>query len=316
MHDPANVLASIVDVSSGAGHCSGRSVRFEDPLVTSRESALFVPGRLCLFGEHSDWAGGFRRSHPEIAPGFCLVAGTDQGLRGVAARDDAALALETVLADGERRGPERFDASPAALGAAAARADFWSHAAGAAAEVMERCAVGGLSLSIRSDLPARAGLSSSAAVCVLVVRAYSRVYSLDLAPDDEMALAYAGERRTGSACGRMDQVCALGRGVSALSFDGDAMNLDRVEVGGAFPFLIADLRRGKDTRRILRDLQACFPDAPGARAARVRDALGAANRALHVHARAALEAGDVESLGALSVDGELRRDPPRGGFAR
>jgi galactokinase len=22
---------------------------------------LFVPGRICLFGEHSDWAGGYRR---------------------------------------------------------------------------------------------------------------------------------------------------------------------------------------------------------------------------------------------------------------
>jgi galactokinase len=106
----------------------------------------------------------------------------------------------------------------------------------------------------------------------------------------------------------MDQVCALGRGVSALSFDGDAMNLDRVEVGGAFPFLIADLRRGKDTRRILRDLQACFPDAPGARAARVREALGPANRALHVRARAALEAGDVESLGALMTEAQTRFD--------
>ena len=21
---------------------------------------LFVPGRICLFGEHSDWAGGYR----------------------------------------------------------------------------------------------------------------------------------------------------------------------------------------------------------------------------------------------------------------
>jgi len=24
---------------------------------------LFVPGRLCLFGEHSDWAGAYRRTH-------------------------------------------------------------------------------------------------------------------------------------------------------------------------------------------------------------------------------------------------------------
>ena len=26
---------------------------------------LFVPGRICLFGEHSDWAGGYRRINAE-----------------------------------------------------------------------------------------------------------------------------------------------------------------------------------------------------------------------------------------------------------
>ena len=35
---------------------------------------LFVPGRLCLFGEHSDWAGGFRRFNREIVPGRTLVS--------------------------------------------------------------------------------------------------------------------------------------------------------------------------------------------------------------------------------------------------
>ena len=27
---------------------------------------LFVPGRICLFGEHSDWAGGYRRINADI----------------------------------------------------------------------------------------------------------------------------------------------------------------------------------------------------------------------------------------------------------
>ena len=269
---------------------------------------LFVPGRLCLFGEHSDWAGTYRKSHPALAPGRCLVAGTDQGLLGVAAREDGAVVLESRRADGARRAPVRLSPSVDALDAAATRGDFWAHAAGAAAEVVARFGVAGISLKIRSDLPERAGLSSSAAVCVLVVRAYSRAYDLGLAGEDEMALAYAGERRTGSACGRMDQVCALGRGVTALSFDGDAVEIEPVRVGGDLPFLIVDLRRGKDTPRILRDLRACYPDAPGALAARVREALGPANRALHVRARAALERGDAGSLGSLMTEAQARFD--------
>ena len=39
---------------------------------------LFVPGRICLFGEHSDWAGGYRRLNADIEKGYTLICGTDQ----------------------------------------------------------------------------------------------------------------------------------------------------------------------------------------------------------------------------------------------
>jgi hypothetical protein len=41
---------------------------------------LFVSGRLCLFGEHSDWAGEFSNSNPAILPGRTLVVGTQEGV--------------------------------------------------------------------------------------------------------------------------------------------------------------------------------------------------------------------------------------------
>ena len=34
---------------------------------------LFVPGRLCLFGEHSDWAGHYRTMNADIKPGAAIV---------------------------------------------------------------------------------------------------------------------------------------------------------------------------------------------------------------------------------------------------
>ena len=44
---------------------------------------LFVCGRLCLLGEHSDWAGGFRSAaRPDtVHVGRCVVVGTNDGLR-------------------------------------------------------------------------------------------------------------------------------------------------------------------------------------------------------------------------------------------
>jgi hypothetical protein len=35
-----------------------------DVTADSEWLELFVPGRLCVLGEHSDWAGGFRRMNP------------------------------------------------------------------------------------------------------------------------------------------------------------------------------------------------------------------------------------------------------------
>ena len=41
---------------------------------------LFISGRLCLFGEHSDWAGEYRRVNPQMKPGYAIVTGTNQGI--------------------------------------------------------------------------------------------------------------------------------------------------------------------------------------------------------------------------------------------
>ncbi|MCP3983968.1 MAG: GHMP kinase [bacterium] len=249
-------------------------------------------------GEHSDWAAGYRRTHPEISRGHCLVAGTDQGLHAEARPIADALEIESVLPHGEEMGPARIQATVAALTDAAAGADFFSYAAGVAAEAIERFQVGGLRMRVDSDLPVRKGLSSSAAVCVLVARAYSKAYGLGLDVATEMDLAYAGERRTGSECGRMDQVCAYGRQVTSLVFDGEGLQVDVVEPGAEFHFLIVDLRRGKDTRRILSDLNACYPNTQGAVARRVREGLGQANIRLVAEGRRAIETGDVVGLGA------------------
>jgi galactokinase len=261
---------------------------------------IFVPGRLCLLGEHADWAGTYRTRSPAVSVGHCLVTGTDQGLHAEVELLPDALEVTSALPDGTVRGPERVPARPAALAAAAAARGFFSYAAGVAAEVVERYGVGGLRVCVtRADLPIGKGLSSSAALCVLVARAYGQCYGLGLSAQDEMELAYAGERRAGSACGRMDQVCAFGRRTTLLTFDGDSLAVEPITAGGTFALLVIDLRRGKDTRRILADLNACFPDAPGPLAAGVREALGPRNATLVAQAGRALVAGEPAALGAV-----------------
>ena len=61
---------------------------------------LFVPGRLCLFGEHSDWAGMYRIVNADIVKGIAIVSGTEQGIY---ANVEKAINLEgkPVLSDNE-----------------------------------------------------------------------------------------------------------------------------------------------------------------------------------------------------------------------
>jgi len=267
---------------------------FEEP-----SSDLFVPGRLCLFGEHSDWAGEYRTHQPQIAAGRCLVAGTDQGLTASAQRADGYLEITSELAAAQRIGPERMAVDERSLAVAASGSGFFSYAAATLAELRSRYPVGGIRLVVRSDLPVRKGLSSSAAICVLVARAVSRLYGLDLSIEQQMDIAYAGERRTGSECGRMDQICAFGRGPVAMQIDGSVPRFDPIRCGGTFHLLIVDLCRAKDTRKILTDLNACFPATPGPIAAGVRHALGERNQAIFAEACDYLTAGNAEGLGRL-----------------
>ena len=41
---------------------------------------IFVPGRLCIFGEHSDWAGEYRLKNKKIEKGYAITALLQEGL--------------------------------------------------------------------------------------------------------------------------------------------------------------------------------------------------------------------------------------------
>lgn len=261
---------------------------------------LFVTGRVCLLGEHSDWAGRLRQRDRSIVPGACLVVGTDQGLR---AEVSAATDFEMLsrLPDGSVHGPFHCSMDSAALGAAASAAGFFSYAAGVAHVVHQRFGVAGARIDVTDrDLPVQRGLSSSAAVCVLVARAFNRLFELGLSVRDEMEIAYAGERLTGSQCGRMDQACAFGSTPVLLHFDGEAMDVETLTIGGPIHVLIVDLCHQKDTRRILADLHAAFERGD----AGLRHALGKANAALVDAARDALLRGDAAGLGSLMAQAQ------------
>jgi mevalonate kinase len=269
---------------------------------------LFVPGRLCLFGEHSDWAGALRSADAAIAPGACIVSGTDQGITAAVA-PARHFEMASRLPDGSAQGPIRLAMRGEALERAAEAGGFFRYAAGVAAEVWHGHRTGGVSIEVvQMDLPIARGLSSSAAVCVLTARAFNVVHRLGLGVREEMELAYRGELRAGSSCGRMDQACAYGRALLLLGFDAEHMSVEPLRAGATCHLLVVDLGRAKDTRRILADLHRGFGAAPGAEREALRDALGKANLEIIAQARGALEAGDHRRLGELMEEAQRRFD--------
>ena len=266
---------------------------------------IFVPGRICLFGEHSDWAGGYRRINAEIEKGYTLLTGTDQGIYAEVEPHPTALVLTSVTPDGEKRGPYEIPMESRALLEEAQRGGFWSYVAGVAYQILTHYHVRGLVIdNYKTDLPVKKGLSSSAAICVLTARAFNRIYDLKMTIRGEMELAYQGEITTPSRCGRMDQGCAFGNRPILMTYDGDHLDVTELRVPEDMYYVIVDLQAQKDTMEILARLNRCFPFAETEIERGVQELLGPINKRVVHQAIEALQAGDAERLGALMVEAQ------------
>ncbi|MDJ0705078.1 MAG: hypothetical protein QNJ46_17490 [Leptolyngbyaceae cyanobacterium MO_188.B28] len=261
---------------------------------------IFVPGRLCLFGEHSDWAGKYRSVNPDLAKGYALIVGTNQGIHAVIKAHPQALVFQAALNKSDRPDPIQLPMHPPTLLAEAKNGGFASYIAGTAYQMLTRYEIAGLQVdNYLTDLPIQKGLSSSAAICVLIARAFNQLYQLQLTVREEMELAYLGERTTPSQCGRMDQACAYGGRPIMMTFDGDRVDLEAVAVKQPLYLVIVDLGGRKDTQKILSDLHRAYPFADAPIYQQVQQYLGAINAQIIPSAIAALEQGSAERLGAL-----------------
>lgn len=128
--------------------------------------------------------------------------------------------------------------------------------------------------------PSKKGLSSSAAWCVTVVRAFNQLFDLHLSVRGEMNAAYTGERHTASKCGRLDQCCAFGSNLVQVTFDGDRLATEPIVLPCKLYLVIVDLKRSKDTPRILTDLQQAYPVARTGVHRGVQALLGPINQAI------------------------------------
>jgi len=266
--------------------------------MREKETELFVPGRLCLFGEHSDWAGGHRRQNSDIEKGYAIVAPTNQGNYARVTKLDKPIfrfiskpfgeTLETQLDDKE-------------LLKIAEEGGIFSYVAGVAHEIVTNYHNHnnrGIEINNqKTDLPVKKGLSSSASACVLTAKAFNEVFYLKWTLRRIMELAYLGEVTTPSRCGRMDQACAYDKPI-LMTFNGDGSDVKELKIGRDFYLLIVDLKSKKDTRKILADLSRGFPFPITDEEKRKHVYFNQVNPVMIREARKALEGGSPDYLGA------------------
>ena len=241
----------------------------------------------------------------DIAPGAAIVTGIEQGIYAEVEKSPI-FEMQSVAPEIDIQWKDfacRMDEQE--LKRIAKSGSFFCYCAGVASYMLEWYKVGGVRIKITSmTLPMKSGLSSSAAICVLVARAFNLLYNLNLNTLGEMNIAYVGELRTSSRCGRLDQACAFGVKPNLMTFDGDEVEVQSLNVKKTLHWVFADLCAEKDTVRILRDLNRGYPFASNELEEREHQALGELNQDIVNRAIRYMAEGEVEKLGQLMTEAE------------
>ena len=272
-----------------------------------KKISLFVPGRLCLFGEHSDWAGTYMAQNADVVEGQAIVTGINLGIYA-----DAEISDKLELSSFDETGiPVEFSCEmhSKVLKDMAKQPMLFSYCCGVASYMHENYHVGGVKITVtKADLPMKKGLSSSAAICCLVAKAFNELYGLQISTRGIMQIAYRGELLTSSRCGRLDQACAYGETPVLMHFFMNEVEVEKLCVGKTLYWVIADLCAGKDTKWILADLNKAYPFATEDKYEKVQEALGKENHIIIARAREAIEEGNPEKLGKVMTDAQVLFD--------
>jgi galactokinase len=185
---------------------------------------VWAPGRINLIGEHTDYSGG-----------LVLPAAIELGLTAaIHGRSTEIQLSSTSFAESE----------PFAADGSGQQAQGWTRfAQSVAAELHElgRPAVG-VTATISSTLPAGAGLSSSAALEVVIALALCAVADFQLEPFElANACRRAEQRAVGVPCGILDQAaCLLGEPDAAVLIDCASLVHTLIPVPADAAFLVID----------------------------------------------------------------------------
>jgi galactokinase len=186
---------------------------FIDAFDDEPQQIASAPARVNLIGEHMDYNGG------EVLP-IAIDHRTYVAVSAAADRDVSRITSGTHESVGtfDARAPERSG-------------EWWDYVAGVVRELsVSGARVPQLNVAISSDVPAGAGLSSSAALEVAATLAIAELLGLELSGQQAAEVAWRAETGfVGVPVGIMDQFAsALARDGSALHVWCDTMRTEHV----------------------------------------------------------------------------------------
>lgn len=212
-----------------------------------------APGRVNLIGEHTDYNGGFVLPAAINYSTWIAVAPRSDRLLQVIARDFDNQRVIFSLDE-----PMQADES----------ASWSNYVRGVVGELQKRgYKLAGGDLYITGNVPAGAGLSSSASLEVAVVRALTELSGESIDPTDAALVGQAAENNfVGCNCGIMDQlISARGETSSALLIDCENLSTRAVSIPADWEILIvhSGVKRGLveseyNTRRAQCETAAAF----------------------------------------------------------
>lgn len=268
---------------------------------------IFVPGRVSIIGELSDWVSDYKKDNPTIIPGEAIATGIDKGIYAVVKKSN------DFIYEYQDKKIEVKNMDEKELSDISKSSNFFSYVCSVALYMKKNYKVSGIDIKVMyMTLPIKKGLSSSAAASVMVVKAFNILYNLNLEYDEIMEIAYKSERYALSMCGRLDQICAKGLSVSHIIFNENNLVVNNVDINKNMHMVICDVNGVKDTKNILSTLHSCFPIPKNEAEEKVKRMLCDDNKIIIERGLKALKNGNLKSFGKVMTNAQKLIDESAG----
>lgn len=263
---------------------------------------IFVPGRVGLIGEISDLVSPYLSKNKELVEGHAISFPIKEGIYSNCKKSEKIV----------YRNREKYfqcEISENKIQEEAESNGFFSYMCGTILYLIRNYKVSGIEIEIeKMDLPIGKGLSSSAAICLTVAKAYNELYGLNLSDEEIKNIAYNGEHLAQSQCGKLDQESIMNKTISHIIFKEKEIKSEELFIKKDIYILVIDLNQEKNTKAIIKAFNNALPFAKNENDKIIHDIIGEKNKKLVQKAIDSIKTGDIVKLGETLAEAQKLMD--------